>query len=107
MILDGIWVAVGAIVQSALTGITVYVITSKIKKSDAKREEDQAQKDERLGLLISSTCSGLDLGIITAVALRDGKTNGNLSKALDKAEKVKDRQQEFIEKQAACDKRQR
>jgi len=97
--LDTIMIAViGAIV-------TIYIAkTEKRQKiNDAKREKRQKEIDERAELrrkeselAIKLMDANVALSVATAIAVKDGNTNGTMSAALKKAEKAADEYDCFV-----------
>ena len=88
-------------VIAALSAVAVAIVearTAKDRRSTQIRAE-RREKESRLSMeLMSATC---ELSVVTAVALRDHHTNGNLQPALDKAKKAQDSYQSFLRDEAA------
>ena len=86
-------------VPSAVTAFCFWAIQKNITKRDAKRDElDKAREKNEL-LLIRSVGAAIALGEATAHAIRDGKCNGEMSAALEYAQKVKHEQKDFMTEQ--------
>lgn len=87
---------------AAIAAIAVAIIEGKAaqeRKSHEKRAERRA-KESRLSMeLMSATC---ELSCVTAMALRDGHTNGTLEPALLKAAKAQEDYQSFLRDEAAA-----
>lgn len=87
---------------AAIAAIAVAIIEGKAvqeRKSHEKRAERRA-KESRLSMeLMSATC---DLACVTAMALRDGHTNGTLEPALAKAAQAQADYQDFLKDEAAA-----
>lgn len=86
-------------IPSAFTGFCFWAIQRTIVKRDAKRDKLEESKREHELLLIELSCASIALGEATACALRDGKANGSMAKALEYAQTVKHKQKEFINRQ--------
>ena len=88
-------------VIAAAAAITVAVVegrSSKERKTTAIRAA-RREKESRLSMeLMSATC---ELSVVTAVAMREGHTNGALDPALKKARKAQDDYQNFLRDEAA------
>ncbi|WP_407310890.1 serine/threonine protein kinase [Desulfosporosinus sp. SB140] len=86
-------------IPSAATGLCFWVLQKNMTKRDTKREElDKARKKNEI-LLIHSVGAAIALGEATAHAIRDGKCNGEMSAALEYAQKVKHEQKDFMTEQ--------
>ena len=95
---------ISAIICSAITAasvITVAVVEARAareRKRTAARAE-RREKESRLSMeLMSVSC---DLAVVTAVAMREGHTNGTLEPALQKASKAQEAYQAFLRDEAA------
>ncbi|MDD2294756.1 MAG: hypothetical protein PHI27_04330 [Eubacteriales bacterium] len=73
---------------SLVSGVTLYFVQRFFKKREAKEDEkDAAEKRENILILKSVNAIG-KLTEANAIAIRDGRTNGELHAALDEYEKV-------------------
>ena len=88
---------------AAASAITVAVVEKRADK-DRKRSQARAERRERESRLsmelMSATC---DLSVVTAVAMREGHTNGTLEPALLKANKAQEDYRNFLLDVAARD----
>jgi len=86
---------------AALAMIIVAIIEHNNSK-DRKRAQERAErreKESRLSMgLMSATC---ELSVVTAVAMREGHTNGTLEPALEKAREAQANYSEFLRDEAA------
>lgn len=86
---------------AAASGITVAVIE---KRANTERKCTQARaerraKESRLSMdLMSATC---ELAVVTAVAMREGHTNGTLEPALAAAHDAQEKYRSFLRDEAA------
>ena len=97
---------------AAGSAISVAAIEKKAKKAekarderdaaDRKRTEARAERrarESRLSMdMMSAAC---ELSVVTAVAMRDGHTNGTLQPALDKAQIAQNNYESFLKDEAA------
>lgn len=82
-------------------GMVVFFISRKVDKSDAKRAEMEKARLES-DILSSEGLSAVGcLARATAIAVRDGKTNGETKHALETYELWSAKRAAFIERQAA------
>lgn len=86
-------------VPSAVTGLCFWAIQRNITKRDAKREEIDKAREKNELLLIKGIGAAIALGEATARAIKDGKCNGELTAALEYAQKVNHEQKDFLTEQ--------
>ncbi len=97
-------------VPSAVTGFCFWILQRNISKTDAKREEKIAEREaerreqekarERKDLLLlDSIGAAITLGEATALAIRNGKCNGEIDAALKGARDIKKAQSDFFTEQ--------
>lgn len=86
-------------VPSAVTGLCFWAIQRNITKRDAKRDELDKTREKNELLLIKGIGAAIALGEATARAIKDGKCNGELTAALEYAQKVKHEQKDFLMEQ--------
>lgn len=86
---------------AAASGIAVAAIEHKAD-AERKRSHERAErreKESRLSMdLMSATC---ELSMLTAVAMREGHTNGTLEPALDTARAAQQKYRDFLRDEAA------
>ena len=86
-------------IPSAVTAFCFWMIQKKITNRDNKRDElDKARKKNEF-LLIRGIGAAIALGEASAIAIRDKKCNGEMSTALEYAQKVKHEQKDFLTEQ--------
>lgn len=86
---------------AALSAVAVAVIEARAgreRKQTQKRAERRARESRLSMELMSATC---ELSVVSAVALREGHTNGTLEPALEKARKAQEDYQNFLKDEAA------
>ncbi len=91
------WVAAmtGAL-TSAAVGFGVWRLQRCVNKAEAKREETEKAREKNEILLIKSCAAAIALGEATALALKNGKSNGETERALTYARAVKHEQKDFL-----------
>lgn len=85
-----------SIAASIISGMVLFFLQfffKKKQKEEEKREERNHQKDV---LIIKSINAIGDLTLANSIALRDGKTNGEMHKALDEYDKVNKEMIDFL-----------
>lgn len=85
-----------SIVASIISGMVLYFLQSYFKKKsklDDEREERRHKKDV---LIIKSINAVGDLTLANSIALRDGKTNGELKKALKEYDQANKEMLDFL-----------
>ncbi len=87
-------------IPSAVTGFFFWLLKRYIDKKEAERESKDADREKHDLLLLKSVNASIALGEATAIALRDGKTNGETEHALKLADEAKNAQSEFLTEQA-------
>lgn len=87
-------------VPTAVTGICFHFLKLKLEKKERKEDERELRRLENEYLVLSSIRVTMALAEATAKAMRDGKTNGDMTAALYEVVEVKRVQQEFLHKQA-------
>lgn len=86
---------------SLVSGVTLYFVQHFFKRRDAKEDEkDAAEKRENILILKSVNAIG-KLTEANAIAIRDGRTNGELHTALDEYEKVERELYQYLLEQNA------
>lgn len=91
-----------SIIGSIISGIIVASVVSFVFNRISKRQE-RHEKD-RTAILCSMfevTDAHIDVTIATALAVRDHKCNGEMSTAISKMEKVRQKQAAIIHEQVA------
>ena len=86
-------------VPTAITGFFFWLLKRHIDKKDKEREEhEQARKQNEL-LLVQGVFASIGLGEATALALKNGHTNGETEAALAYAREIKHKQKDFLTEQ--------
>lgn len=82
-------------------GVIVLFISRMFAKSDARREAIERARLEADIIVNEGLCAVGGLAKATAIAVRDGKTNGETKDALKVYDSWSSRRAAFIERQAA------
>ena len=91
-----------SIIGSIISGVIVAAVVSFVFNRISKRQE-RHEKD-RTAILCSMfevTDAHIDVTIATALAVRDRKCNGEMSAAIAKMEKVRQKQAAIVHEQVA------
>ncbi|MBE6719189.1 MAG: serine/threonine protein kinase [Ruminococcaceae bacterium] len=86
-------------IPSGISGLGFWYLKKHI---DAKEAEHKAQMEARQQneiLLVESIRAAIDLGEATALALKNGKCNGETEAALEYAKEIKKSQEAFLHEQ--------
>lgn len=86
-------------IPSGVTAFCFWMIQEKLKREQKKAEEKEALREQSEFLLIKSVMTAISLGEATAMALKNGHTNGETEAALEYARKIKHEQKDFLTKQ--------
>lgn len=86
-------------IPSAVTGLCFWLVERRITVKEREREkQDEIRKQSEL-ILIRGMSASIALGEATANAIKNGTCNGEMSAALDYAQKVKHEQKDFLYQQ--------
>lgn len=85
-----------SIVASIISGMVLFFLQSFFKKR-AKVEDERENKRHKKDVLILKSINAVgDLTLANSIALRDGKTNGELKKALKEYEESSKEMLDFL-----------
>ena len=85
-----------SIVASIVSGMVLFLLQHYFKKRHKEEERRDAQRHKRDVLVIKSITALGDLTVANSIALRDGKTNGEMKKALNDYEEVNKEMLDFL-----------
>ena len=88
-----------SICSSIISGMVLYFLQKYFKKKAQKDEERDAVKARENLLILKSIDAIGKLTYADAIAIRDGKTNGEMHEARDAYNAVKDDMYEFLVEQ--------
>lgn len=86
-------------IPSAVTALCFGLLKAKIDKRDKTHDEREAAREKNEVLLVQSIGASIALGEACAIAMRDGRTNGETEAALEYAQKMKREQKDFLTEQ--------
>ena len=87
-------------IPSAVTGFFFWLLKKYIDKREKQRDDKDADRENHDLLLMKCVNASIALGEASAIALRDGKTNGETEHALSLANEAKSAQADFLTEQA-------
>jgi len=83
-----------------VSGITVKYVGKKLDKNEAKREERENARLESELLMHEGLCATGHLAEATAIAVKEGKSNGKTDRALEYYRVYRDKEDAFMRRQA-------
>lgn len=83
-------------IPSAFTGLCFWCLERKISKKEEIQEEREATREKNELLLVKSVGAAIALGEASALALKNGHTNGETEAALEYARQIKHEQKDFL-----------
>ena len=86
-------------VPSAITGFFFWLLEKKLEKLENERAKKEAVREKQEFLMVKSIGAAIALGEASAIALKNGHTNGETEAALEYARKVKHEQKDFLTQQ--------
>ena len=86
-----------ACLPSLITGIFLFVLQKKIERQEKNQEERDILRNKYIKLIVDLTLATHALSEANAIALKNGKTNGETERALDYARNMKDKHRDFLE----------
>lgn len=98
MDLTAIFIAMS--IPSAITGFCFWCLEKRIDRRNKEQDEKEAAREENEILMVKSIGAAIALGEASALALKNGHTNGETEAALEYARSVKHEQKEFLQRQA-------
>ena len=91
-------------VPSAFVGLVFWLLKRHIDKRDkqrsAREEEREKAREQSQILLIKSVSASIALGEATAIAMQNGKCNGETKSALIYAQTIKHEMKDFLTEQS-------
>lgn len=86
-------------IPSGITGFCFWLLERKLDKREKKRQEKEAIREQQEFLMVKGIGAAIALGEASAIALKNGHTNGETEAALEYARQVKHEQKDFLTKQ--------
>lgn len=90
-----------SVASSIVSGMAVFFLQRYFKRRQKEDEEAQARKERENLLLMKSLHAVGKLTMANSIALRDGKTNGEMHTALEEYEAADKEMYEFLLEQNA------
>lgn len=87
-------------IPSAVTAMCFWMLQRSITKREKLREEKELAREQGQIFLIQSVGASLALGEATANAIKNNRCNGEMTAALDYAQKVKHAHKDFMTAQS-------
>ena len=85
-----------SLITTVLSGVLVFLIQRFFQSQRKKEERRYMEQSEDNGLILRSIHALGQLTIANAIALRDGKTNGEMSNALQEYKKIEEETYEYL-----------
>ena len=85
-----------SVVARIVSGMVLFLLQHYFKKRHQEEEKRDTQRHKRDVLVIKSITALGDLTVANSIALRDGKTNGEMKKALHDYEEVNKEMIDFL-----------
>lgn len=86
-------------IPSGITGLCFWLLQRKLDKREKVREEKEKVREQQEFLMVKSIGAAIALGEASAIALKNGHTNGETEAALEYARQVKHEQKDFLTRQ--------
>lgn len=83
-------------VASVFSGMVLFLMQRFLKKQQRKDEEREKDKSTQTALILKSLNALGKLTVANSIALRDGKTNGELKSALSEYEVIEKELYEYL-----------
>ena len=90
-----------SIVASIISGMVLFFLQRYFKKQEVKEERRQQAREKESILILKSIDAIGKLTYADAIAIRDGKTNGELKEAIKEYNDVKEEMYEYLLEQNA------
>lgn len=87
-------------IPSALTSFCFRRIEKRMDEREKGYEEKERCREQHEILMVKSIGAAIALGEASALALKNGHTNGETEAALEYAREVKHKQKEFLQEEA-------
>ena len=85
-----------SIVASIISGMVLFFLPRYFKKQEVKEERRQQAREKESILILKSIDAIGKLTYADAIAIRDGKTNGELKEAIQEYNDVKEEMYEYL-----------
>ncbi|MEG1882009.1 MAG: hypothetical protein RR207_05920 [Clostridia bacterium] len=85
-----------AICSSVISGMALFFLQRYFKKKEQKDEKRDMEKARENVLILKSISAVGKLTYANAIAIRDGKTNGEMHEAMDSYSEIKDELYDYL-----------
>jgi hypothetical protein len=86
-----------ACLPSLITGVFLFMLQKRIDRQEKNQEERDILRNKYIKLIVDLTLATHALSEANAVALKNGKTNGETERALAYAREIKYKHRDFLE----------
>ena len=76
------------IIATVVSGVILFILTRFLSKQEAKEKQDLSVKAEETAMILEYLNALGKLSVANCIALRDGKTNGEMNTALSTFEEA-------------------
>ena len=83
-------------IPSGITGFCFWLLERKLDRSEKRRKEQEEIREEQEFLMVKGIGAAIALGEASAIALKNGHTNGETEAALAYVREVKHEQKDFL-----------
>ena len=83
-------------IPSGITGFCFWLLGRKLDRSEKRRKEQEEIREEQEFLMVKGIGAAIALGEASAIALKNGHTNGETEAAMAYAREVKHEQKDFL-----------
>lgn len=90
---------IAACIPSGITGFCFWMLERNLEKKEKIREKKESVREQQEYLMVKSIGAAIALGEASAIALKNGHTNGETEAALEYAREIKHEQKDFLTKQ--------
>lgn len=95
------WILLGMFsIPSAITGFAFWMLQKSLNKAEARRSKREECLMKYQLMLIDTSFASISLGKATAIAVKEGKCNGEMKEAFEKVAEVEKKQKDYLNLQA-------
>ena len=99
-VFSSLWIAAVAFgIPTAITGFALARLNKTILKKEQQRDIKDQNREQFQIKMMKCICASILLGEATALAVKNGRTNGEMDTALRYAKQVKDEQLNFLQEE--------
>lgn len=94
--MDKVISTIFTIIATVVSGIILFILTRFLSKQEIKEKQDLSIKEEETAIILEFLNALGKLSVANCVALRDGKTNGEINTALSTFEDADKKLYEYL-----------